>query len=834
MSDTILAGKLTVYYLNENRRKQIKWTGTTDKTDVQKQIDVYDATEDLFTVPTQQDDGLIYSAETPGEMTIGRIDAGDAEPWFIDLKTMEHIIGDFANFTGCALKTSGWTRSTNTDTGIVVVAVDSGGSIVAGDIGDTIYNKTGSDRGTLLDFIDTGTTTDYLWIRPEDELAANDWDSATGSTTMATSCNEAIQNTAAATGEMVWGNFYTQGALITDTHVYVLQDGVKVTAVDQTDNDWWPDGQVDRAIPIKDWTTDGFPTIDEGYLTVKAAKYSTKYTYAVIRMNTSTGGNVSAGLSSGLDITNTTGYKSVTTTATTNTDFYVGDEINGGTSGARAVITQIDGTDPTFTFHYYLIGDPLTDFQTATETITNADGDGSATKDGIAPANQGPNLASWFDNSVIPTYTYANNQVDVDDDGTDEEYGITIDVQQALLAEMHERNKYQQRRGSTVQMDAIDGEQWIGIDYAINYATITGTVPEGSVVTGSDSLATGVVVSNPAGTSNTALLRNSRGTFLDDERIYETDGVNEFDRSGLTVEVITPVAESSLGTLAGVNFFASRGVVLTNYKSTEENLWSTIDAGGTARARPTTITMEILNLLQYDYATCLRLTGSGGVVDKTEYACTGGEAVGDVTLDLTTAIAADVPGKTVGSHLTLVDWSDNQKEYVLRFLSYTASTGTCTLANLDIASADATTNSAYIREDGSGTTFQDAKVGDLVLNKTQSNAVSYVSEVTSGTAVTIFPNIAGQTVGDAIELNAIPVITTASDYAYFYIVFEFKESDGSASASMQYVAPIYSRVKVRNTGDAAIKIKGFSQDVLISTSGGVATATRIENTVYGS
>jgi hypothetical protein len=286
------------------------------------------------------------------------------------------------------------------------------------------------------------------------------------------------------------------------------------------------------------------------------------------------------------------------------------------------------------------------------------------------------------------------------------------------------------------------------------------------------------------------------------------------------------VAESSLGTLAGVNFFASRGVVLTNYKSTEENLWSTIDAGGTARARPTTITMEILNLLQYDYATCLRLTGSGGVVDKTEYACTGGEAVGDVTLDLTTAIAADVPGKTVGSHLTLVDWSDNQKEYVLRFLSYTASTGTCTLANLDIASADATTNSAYIREDGSGTTFQDAKVGDLVLNKTQSNAVSYVSEVTSGTAVTIFPNIAGQTVGDAIELNAIPVITTASDYAYFYIVFEFKESDGSASASMQYVAPIYSRVKVRNTGDAAIKIKGFSQDVLISTSGGVA--------VYGS
>lgn len=36
MSDTILSGKLTVYYLDDDRRKQIKWTGTTAKTDTQK------------------------------------------------------------------------------------------------------------------------------------------------------------------------------------------------------------------------------------------------------------------------------------------------------------------------------------------------------------------------------------------------------------------------------------------------------------------------------------------------------------------------------------------------------------------------------------------------------------------------------------------------------------------------------------------------------------------------------------------------------------------------------------------------------------------------------
>ena len=130
MSDTILSGDLTVYYLDENRRKQIRWTGSAAKTASQKQIDIYDATEDLFTLPAQMNDGLIYSAETPGEYTIGTISAGDLEPWFIDFNTMQHIIGDFAAFTGCAVKTAGWTRVLPGDgtgnIGILVVPVDSG------------------------------------------------------------------------------------------------------------------------------------------------------------------------------------------------------------------------------------------------------------------------------------------------------------------------------------------------------------------------------------------------------------------------------------------------------------------------------------------------------------------------------------------------------------------------------------------------------------------------------------------------------------------------------------------------------------------------------------
>lgn len=826
MSDTILAGKFTVYYLDDNRRKQFKWTGTTAKSDVHKMITAYDATEDLFTIPTQQDDGLIFSAETPGEYTIGKIDAGEIEPWFIDMKTMEHVIGDFANFTGCALKTSGWTRVTGTNTGIVVVPVTAASNnILAGDIGSTITHADG-DSGTLLDMIVTGGTNDYLWIRPASSAAANNFDST--SLNLTVNARTAPQNAAAVTGEMIWGNPYSQGALVTDTHIFMYQNGLRVTSVDETDQDWWTDGQVDRAVPITDYTQAGFPLIDAGFLTVKANQYGSKYTYAIIRMNTTSGGNVAAGLSSGDSITNTTGYASITLGGGTG-NWTVGDEIQGDTSGARAIVTLVSGSNPTPTLHFYYIGDPLTAFN-GTEAITNNDDTGAATSSG-AVANQGPALTTWFDGNLAPAAAYANAQVDIDDDGTAEEWGITIDLNQASLAQMHEWNQYEKRRGSTSDHDGLDGQEWIGIDYAINYASITGTVPEGSTVTGNTSGATGVVVSNPAGASNTALLRNSRGTFVNGERIYETDGINEFNATGLTVEVIVPVAESSFGTLAGTTFFGSRGVVLTDFKSAEENNFSLIDATGTPRARPTSITMQILNLLQHDWASCFRLTGSGGSVDKTEYSATGGEAIGATTLTVDGTIAADVTGKTLGQSLVLVDVSDSNREYVLRFSSYAAATGVVTLANVDIVAADSGTTTTHITETGA---FTGAKVGDLVLNKTRSNAVSYVSEVVDANNVNIDPPITGQTTGDAIELNAIPVTVNTADNVYFLIVFEFKESAGSAAASMQYIADIFARVRVRNTSSAAVKIKGFTSDVTIGTGGGTASATRIPNTVYGS
>lgn len=79
----------------------------------------------------------------------------------------------------------------------------------------------------------------------------------------------------------------------------------------------------------------------------------------------------------------TGGIRSIVTSAVSVNDFNVGDEIEGGTSGAIAEIESVTGTSPTLTISYRTTNG--TDFQTAAETITNNTATGSATKNGNAP-----------------------------------------------------------------------------------------------------------------------------------------------------------------------------------------------------------------------------------------------------------------------------------------------------------------------------------------------------------------------------------------------------------------------------------------------------------------
>jgi len=830
MSTTILGGDFTVYYLDENRQKRIEWSGAATGTRTANEL--YSALGTLFDTAAQGDDASPMSAETPVEYTIGIIDQNDADPWYLAFDAAQHI-------TGGAIRTAGWTHTDGSATGVIIVPVTSN-NITTSEYGLDISGAT-TGNGTLLEILNQGETTEYLVIRPDTNAAGDNFTTDTQTIT----CNALTASQSGATsntGEMIWANLYNVTPIDADTHVYMYQGLVsdatraRIEDVNDVTQDWWTEGAFDRLIRIKDYTSATLATIDDGFVTVFARKGNTLYDSFELQTSTTSGGRNPVPLSASADANNTTGYQSITTTAVATDDFTVGDEIEGATSGARAIITQIDGSSPTYTFHYYLIGDPQTTFNTAAETVANNDATGSATKDGIAPAAQGPALATWFTSNTAPTATHGNTTFDIDDDGTAEGWGITIDCNANPLSEVYEWTKYVTRNGETgtTHTDGIEGEQYVGPTVYLTYTgSVTGTIGEGNDVTQETSGATGIVVSHDT-TLKQILLRDTRGTFATHattETLTDNDSGGTVEIDG-TAEAFNAVKSAPFGSLAGGRFFGARGVLLTDYLAADENNFQLIDSSGTTRQRQIAIALSISNLsgtdetaTDDDYAVMHRLTGAGGAIDKTEYSAAGGEAIGAATLTVDTAITADTTGKSVGGVLMIRDADNNNKDYRLRFSSWTAST--FTLANVVVAAADAGTDTDTVVEAGA---FTNAKRGDLWLNTTRSNAVSYVTDVPDANTINISPAISGQTTGDAGELNACPIAVNTADDVYVPLIDEYATSS-TASASIVYVSPINFRVKVSNTRNAT-KIKRFvTDDATSGTDRNVATI-RNEDTIH--
>ncbi len=324
---TILNADIQVDYLADNRQKRLSWLGGTNNTYTMNEI--YSAMATLLDETTTIDDGTCFSAETPVEYTIGKIDTGDTEPWFITFDLMEHI-------TGGALRTSGWTRVVDTNAGILVVPVASGGTItMADDAGLTMTHGDG-DVGTLLEFIDTGGTTDYLVIRPLTSAAANDFNTAVGVITSSRGAFTATQNAASTTGEQIWANLYSLGTIDSNVHLYQYQgpvdvDGDRVRVFSWNDNtqDWYGNGHVDICVALKDVTAATWSIIDDGYITVFARKYGDLYASFEVACSTTSGGRNPIPLQTASDLDNTTGIKNITYTTGSGV-FVVGDIILEG------------------------------------------------------------------------------------------------------------------------------------------------------------------------------------------------------------------------------------------------------------------------------------------------------------------------------------------------------------------------------------------------------------------------------------------------------------------------------------------------------------------------
>jgi hypothetical protein len=829
---TILNGDIQVDYLADNRQKRLSWLGGTNPTYTMNEI--YSAMATLLDETTTIDDGTCFSAETPVEYTIGKIDTGDTEPWYITFDLMEHV-------TGGALRTSGWARVVDTNAGILVVPVASGGTIVAADEGYDVTHADG-DAGTLLEFIDTGGSSDYLVIRPDTSAAANDFSTSAGVITSARGAFTATQNAASTTGEQIWANLYSLGTIDSNVHLYAYQgavatdgDRVRLTSWNDATQDWYGNSHIDICIALKDITASTWSIIDAGYITIFGRKYGDLYASFEVACSTTSGGRNPIPLQTASDLDNTTGILTETFDGTNyGAGWAVGDIMSGDTSGARGIITAITTPGSTQTVDFIPIDDPLgvSSAWTSGEDVTSDGGGTGAFTD--LPSDTGPAASSWFTNTTTPTIAFTYVEADIDDDSTNESYAIAIDCKSNPLTEVYEWIKYATRNGETANdLDGINGESYIGGEVYLSWTgAISGTMSEGSDVTQATSGATGVIVAIDA-TAKLMLLRDTRGTFSTSYVVTDNDqsGTVTPDDAAVT---FAPKTASPLGTFAGGTFFGARGVLLTNYLAADANSFILTPIEGGTKERPASITIAVSNLVGgvatsnlHDRVSVFRLTGAGTDINKTEYTCDGGEAVGANTITVGGSIAQDVPGKVDGGTLVLVDDSDGGAEYKLRFTSWTGSiftlneiTGTATAGTGDTTLVD----SGATFTDGADQVFR----GDLVIVAGKGSA--HVKTVDSDTQLTLeSPGISGFVTTDAYELNTCPVLLTSSDKVYVPFMDRIALS-AEESVSITYASQIYYRAKVRNTR-AATKIKPFSVDGSSSGSDVSVATIRTEDTI---
>lgn len=816
MSDTVLSGDFTVYYEAENRQKRLVYTGAGAMYTTKA---LYLALMTLFADNAQMDDGVPMSAQTPTEFTIGKIDAGDDDPWFIDPESVQYLKGG-------ALKTDGWLRVTDSNTGIVRIDVTAATAIVAGDIGLDITHADG-DAGTLLAIQDLTGGVKVLWIRPDTSAIANNWDSTGGVVTVNT--HTGTQGTGRESGENLWANIYNTGiaTLLADTHLYIYQgvqsgDTAPDALVVEYDlskalpQDWWADGTFDVLALVADLAADlkvRANFLDEGYITVFARQYTGTYSFYIVDLFA--GGRNPIPLEIGNDLNSATGYAQVTLVGSSG-NFNAGDEVEGAISGARAILTGTSGAHTTMTLQFYYIGKaPFTVFN-GSEIIANNDDTGNSTSSG-AVSDYGP--ATLVGLSIA---FGADETHDVDDSGVVELYSIVLDCSDELLVDVYEWAKWRTRRGdiTTSDTNGIEGEQYIGNDVHLNYSGLAGGVwAEGNVVYGQTTGARGTIVADHAA-ADELILRNTRGTFLDTEVIGDAATGPTVTADVDTVRSITPVKACPFGIFAGGKWFLAPGVVLDNRAGADANNYEcTDDLGTTGIAEPVQVTLLIGNTRIKDWVSLLRLDGVGGVVEKDYYNIDVGglgHLKGHNLVKVTPNIRIDEPGKGTGGVVVIYDISAGV-EHVYHYSSWSGDEFT-----LDqTAAGTATGGDTDTLIDAGASFLTTLKVG-MIVRDTATDDWAYVISITDNTTAEMTTK-ASTWSGKAYVANDLVEDYVAGDFVYVPLLHRYETAGtniapGNESTTMVYNGTVYSLLRGRQAG-GSYNIKPFSVAVSVGAGG---------------
>jgi len=627
--------------------------------------DLYSEIMHYFSIPgnNDADDTTPMKAVTPVRYEIGRFDSGDLEAWFIDPVSAQHLTGgsiQTVGWTRVADSFSGIVKVAYTPTTNQFVASDIGRTVTHddGDTGILLWFDSTNNEAWIRP---TDATSTNNWDSGANDFVAT---LGTGDVTQTATAvtgerlwsNERTIGTledntrifvAQANTEI--SNFWGDGDAIQQINrLFLVNDGFDAGLInkgllttyarqysklyDHFIADLSGGGQVPVPLSTSD---DKNNTSGNRTVTVTGASSAFSIDEVV------TGG--------------TSGAKGVVTVnignPTTSFDYYLIDDLtdfnasetlsgsivgaNGSTNGAPADDGPALNTGVTITF-----GEEDASFNTGTgvngttEVITTAAAHGFSTEDEVDYTKDGGTAVIgltegtlYYARSLSATtlslhasaadaasdtaridLTAAGAEThrlvrsyDFDENGTGESYSIIINCDSLDLPDLYERLKHITRRGETATLNGIEGQQYIGTNYRIDYNALTGTIDTGNTLTQllADGTTTTTVVQKHHTIDGFLMLRDTDGDLEVGAGAanLQIDGSNFVTMTGgATAEIIQPVRLSPFGTLAGGRFFGARGVYLENFDSSELNNIELIDDGGPTRTSPIVVTFQLTGL----------------------------------------------------------------------------------------------------------------------------------------------------------------------------------------------------------------------------------------------
>ena len=517
----------------------IKYVGTGTRYTVNE---LYSWLMDTFDNPEYMDDPVPMSARTPTDYQL-------TNQWFIPYDSFKYL-------TGGAIATADWNADTH-DNGILKITFEESGytDCVSSDIGKTVTGSVVGDFGILLDYDNTHR---IWWVRV---TTAGTYESA-GNTVSVSGGTGSGTVSATATGEWLWSNVYTLGAIRPDSIIYIYYGTYPFQTQYYPDGDkiekWWSVGHIDILIMVREAGS----LIKNGYITLFIREYGDIQSWYEIDL--SAGGRNAAPLSTDIDISNTTAATAVMdytdiVIAQVNGRLDVSGEsgafteyetITGGTSGATAIVLKHDPD-----LHYLIVGQVEGTFQVG-ETIT---GETSGTTATVA-------------SSLDVSYTTVGK--DIGDGAGNQPYDICINCGGRRLSEVYEYLKY------------ITSRRFFNADkvffYNADTDTFTDETDDASSYDPEDAATVDDVLLPPQQSttegdaiyfggnkkfSSVQIFLTTVGVYSDITIVWEywngsawttlsvTDGTNGFQNSGTNEVAFTPPADWAKTTVNGVTAY---------------------------------------------------------------------------------------------------------------------------------------------------------------------------------------------------------------------------------------------------------------------------------------